>query len=41
MGPILVEELATVLRPLFERGVGFLEREMDAGRIRRATPGGS
>ena len=34
-GPILVEELATVLRPLFERGVGFLEHEMDAGRIRR------
>lgn len=34
-GPILVEELATVLRPLFERAVGFLEREMDAARIRR------
>jgi len=34
-GTVLVEELATVLRPLFERGVGFLEREMDAGRIRR------
>jgi TetR/AcrR family transcriptional regulator len=24
-----------VLRPLFERGAGFLESEMDAGRIRR------
>jgi len=34
-GTVLVEELAMVLRPLFERGVGFLEREMDAGRIRR------
>jgi len=34
-GTVLVEELATVLRPLFERGVAFLEREMDAGRIRR------
>jgi TetR/AcrR family transcriptional regulator len=33
-GPILVEELATVLRPLFERGAGFLDREMAAGRIR-------
>ena len=34
-GPILVEELASVLRPLFERGVGFLEGEMDGGLIRR------
>jgi AcrR family transcriptional regulator len=34
-GPILVEELASVLRPLFERAVVFLEREMDAGLIRR------
>jgi AcrR family transcriptional regulator len=34
-GSVLVEELAMVLRPLFERGVGFLESEMEAGRIRR------
>ena len=24
-----------MLRPLFERGTDFLEREMDAGRLRR------
>jgi TetR/AcrR family transcriptional regulator len=34
-GPILSEEVALVLRPMFERGVAFLEREMDAGRLRR------
>ena len=34
-GPILAEELASVLRPLFERAARFLEREMDAGVIRR------
>jgi AcrR family transcriptional regulator len=34
-GPILKEELGAGLRPLFERGVAFLEREMDAGRLRR------
>jgi AcrR family transcriptional regulator len=34
-GSVLLEELATVLRPLFERGAVFLESEMDAGRIRR------
>lgn len=34
-GSVLVEELAMVLRPLFERGARFLESEMDAGRIRR------
>ncbi len=34
-GPILSEELALVLRPQFDRGAAFLEREMDAGRLRR------
>jgi TetR/AcrR family transcriptional regulator len=34
-GPILRDELALILRPLFERGAAFLEREMDAGRLRR------
>jgi AcrR family transcriptional regulator len=34
-GPILRDELAVILRPLFERGAAFLEREMDAGRLRR------
>jgi len=34
-GPMLGEELAQSLRPLFERAVGFFEREMDAGRLRR------
>jgi AcrR family transcriptional regulator len=34
-GPILTEELNVMLKPLFERGAVFLEREMDAGRLRR------
>ncbi|GIU89796.1 MAG: transcriptional regulator [Acidimicrobiia bacterium] len=34
-GPILRDELAVLLRPLFERGAAFLQREMDAGRLRR------
>ena len=34
-GPFLRDELAVILRPLFKRGAAFLEREMDAGRLRR------
>lgn len=34
-GPILTEELTILLQPLFERGAAFLEREMDAGRLKR------
>ncbi len=34
-GPILTDELGAMLRPLFERGTAFLEREMEAGRLRR------
>jgi AcrR family transcriptional regulator len=34
-GPILRDELNLMLKPLFERGAAFLEREMDAGRLRR------
>jgi AcrR family transcriptional regulator len=34
-GPILTGELAALLKPLFDRGAAFLEREMDAGRLRR------
>ena len=34
-GPILRDELSVMLRPLFDRGAAFLEREMDAGRLRR------
>jgi TetR/AcrR family transcriptional regulator len=34
-GPILREELAVILRPSFERGAAFLQREMDAGRLRQ------
>ncbi|MCZ7526832.1 MAG: TetR family transcriptional regulator [Acidimicrobiia bacterium] len=38
-GPLLSEELGATLRPVFERGVAFLQREMDAGRLRRYDPG--
>jgi TetR/AcrR family transcriptional regulator len=34
-GPILAEELGALLRPLFEKGAGWLTSEMDAGRLRR------
>ena len=34
-GPILRDELSVLLKPLFDRGADFLEREMDAGRLRR------
>jgi len=34
-GPVLTDELGALLRPLFDRGAAFLEREMDAGRLRR------
>ncbi len=37
-GPILREELTNLLRPLFDRGADFLQREMDAGRLRRYDP---
>jgi TetR/AcrR family transcriptional regulator len=34
-GPVLDRELTELLKPLFDRGAAFLEREMDAGRLRR------
>ena len=34
-GPVLRDELTVLLKPLFDRGAAFLEREMDAGRLRR------
>jgi AcrR family transcriptional regulator len=37
-GPMLSEQLQIVLRPMFDRGVVFLEAEMDAGRLRRYDP---
>jgi AcrR family transcriptional regulator len=34
-GPMLSAEVGRTLRPQFERAVEFIEREMDAGRLRR------
>jgi TetR/AcrR family transcriptional regulator len=34
-GSFLQEELAVLLKPLFDRGAAFIDREMDAGRLRR------
>lgn len=34
-GPVIADELRVMLKPMFERGATFLEREMDAGRLRR------
>jgi AcrR family transcriptional regulator len=34
-GPVVRDELTVMLKPMFERGAAFLEREMDAGRLRR------
>ncbi len=37
-GPILTDELAVFLKPLFDRGAAFLQVEMDAGRLKRYDP---
>jgi AcrR family transcriptional regulator len=34
-GPMLEGELTALLKPLFDRGAAFLQREMDAERLRR------
>ena len=34
-GPMLSEQLKVVLRPMFDRGVLFLQTQMDAGQLRR------
>jgi TetR/AcrR family transcriptional regulator len=37
-GPMLSEQLRVVLRPMFDRGVKFLQAQMDAGLLRRYDP---
>ncbi len=37
-GPMLSEQLRLVLRPMFDRGVQFLQAQMDAGLLRRYDP---
>ncbi len=37
-GPMLSEQLRLVLRPMFDRGVRFLQAQMDAGLLRRYDP---
>jgi TetR/AcrR family transcriptional regulator len=37
-GPMLEGELTALLKPLFDRGAAFLQREMDARRLRRYDP---
>ena len=37
-GPILSAQLSNALRPMFDRGTAFLQREMDAGRLRSYDP---
>jgi hypothetical protein len=34
-GPVLFQGLGSEMKPSFDRGVAFLEPEMDAGRLRR------
>jgi AcrR family transcriptional regulator len=38
-GPMLSEQLRVVLRPMFDRGVVFLQSQMDAGLLRRYDAG--
>lgn len=38
LSPALGERFAEELRPLVERAVGYLQAEMDRGRVRRADP---
>jgi TetR/AcrR family transcriptional regulator len=37
-GPMLSEQLRVVLRPMFDRGVEFLQAQMDAGLLRPYDP---